>query len=69
MDFVSPLSHFSEKRIYRALDHRFVYMFFNTKWFHKIGMGIHHDVTLVTFDRNIPIHAAIGFKDRHLKVL
>lgn len=34
-----------------------------------IGMAIHHDATLVTFDRNIPIHAAIGFKDRHLKVI
>jgi toxin-antitoxin system PIN domain toxin len=34
-----------------------------------IGMAIDHDVTLVTFDRNIPFHAAIGFEDRHLKVI
>lgn len=34
-----------------------------------IGMAIHHDVKLLTFDRNIPTHAAVGFKDRHLIVI
>ncbi len=34
-----------------------------------IGMAVRHDVCLVTFDRNIPTHAAIGFDPRHLRVL
>lgn len=34
-----------------------------------IGMAICHDVMLITFDRNIPTHAAIGFEPRHLLVL
>lgn len=34
-----------------------------------IGMAIHYDVKLLTFDRNIPTHAAIGFNDRHLLVI
>lgn len=34
-----------------------------------LGMAILHDVKLITFDRNIPAHAAVGFETRHLLVL
>jgi len=34
-----------------------------------IGMAIYHDVKLITFDRNVPTHAAIGFEPRHLLLL
>ena len=34
-----------------------------------IGMAIYHNVKLITFDRNIPTHAAIGFEPKHLLVL
>jgi predicted nucleic acid-binding protein len=34
-----------------------------------LGMAILHDVKLITFDMNIPTHAAIGFEPRHLLVL
>jgi toxin-antitoxin system PIN domain toxin len=34
-----------------------------------IGMAVVHDVKLITFDRNIPTHAAIGFKSHHLQVV
>ena len=34
-----------------------------------IGMAVRHDVCLVTFDRTIPTHAAIGSADRHIKTL
>jgi len=34
-----------------------------------LGMAILHDVKLVTFDRNIPAHAAVGFDMKHLLVL
>jgi toxin-antitoxin system PIN domain toxin len=34
-----------------------------------IGMAIQHNVKLLTFDRNISTHAAVGFNDRHLIVI
>lgn len=34
-----------------------------------LGMAILHEVKLVTFGRNIPTHAAIGFDMKHLLVL
>lgn len=34
-----------------------------------VGMAILYDVKLITFDRNIPTHAAIGFESRHMLVL
>jgi hypothetical protein len=34
-----------------------------------VGLAVRHEVCLVTFDRNIPIHAAIGAEVRHLKVI
>lgn len=34
-----------------------------------IGLAVRHDVCLVTFDRNIPIHAAIGAEARHIRVI
>ena len=34
-----------------------------------IGLAVRHDVCMVTFDRNIPSHAAIGFDHRHLMVV
>lgn len=34
-----------------------------------IGLAVRHEACLVTFDRNIPIHAAIGAEARHLKVI
>jgi toxin-antitoxin system PIN domain toxin len=34
-----------------------------------IGMPIHHEAKLITFERSIPTHAAIGFNDKHLIVI
>jgi len=34
-----------------------------------LGMAVFHDLKLITFDQNMPMHAVMGFEDRHLLVL